>query len=493
MNLKELYKKYDDLLLRKKPVLWVLGFHIYLPLLVVLYLLLLLIGLAYPYNPVPWWNEYEDFFETLSLIMILPTILLAIMFVIRQIKFNSRRIHVHLPYRKSFGNMLYFFVLFGLIIALPFVGSIGATFRASMSLDIEEFTEDMQELSDGVSHFKMSKYRVYDSLEIAEIQARRESSIEYVEDDYAEEVGVKTAEAIPYYSDGSSYTYELNETKDSLMFYREKWNPRYYYSYNEMDTISIDSAIKEIKNFIAVSSKYQGELSLMNAEEIFKRNLSSERTYTRNDTNVTPAFNYFLNHEAFENNTRVHREYIDKSGPFFVKEGNFWMYYMLFALGLSILLIIICSVKIVDFGWAMLVAALMPTIFGILFAITKYITHNFYNDGALIATTLLTICTLATIYVAFFSRFKPTVKRAFAIAFHCYVPILVAAYLNLIRDLRDCCSPDYDYERVCDCYNLLSHSQFDDFVLAASVILALVFTYFYGKYYRKQYIDPQSR
>ena len=506
MKLREIYKKYDDLLLRKKPVLWVLGLHIYLPLLLTLYAILFLIGLVYPFNPVPFWKDYEELYNTISLVMILPTILLAIMFIIRQIKFNSRRIHVQLPYRRSFGNMIYFFVLFGLIIALPFVGSIGATLKTKASLDIEEFKEDMVYLSIGGAHFRLEKYRVYDSLEWA---LRKQASMEYeesvepaaivddsttvesIDEESVLEEAVET-EAYSYY-DKSAYTYELNDTKDSLIFYREIWNLKYYYSYNELDTISIDSAKREMKKFIAVSSKYQGGLTLTDVDEIFTHNLNSNRTYTRSDSIVTPAFNHFLDHANYINNTRFHREYVDNSGPFFIKNSEFWLYYMLIALGLSILLLILCSVKIIDFGWAMLVAALMPTIFGILFAITLYISGSFHDDDEIIATILLILFTLSTVYIGFFSKLKPTLKRAFAIAFHCYIPILVAIFLNLIRDLRDCCNREYDYDRNCDCYEVLNYSQWSDFVLAASVLVILVATYFYGKYYRKQYVNPQNR
>ena len=72
--MKAYFKKIDHHLLQKYPNLWVLGVHIYLPIILVLNLVIGLTGLLYPLDPLPEFYRYRDFFQNTSVTMILPTI-----------------------------------------------------------------------------------------------------------------------------------------------------------------------------------------------------------------------------------------------------------------------------------------------------------------------------------------------------------------------------------------------------------------------------------
>ena len=337
MNLKSYFKKIDEQLLSSKPILWVLGVHIFIPILVVVALVLFLIGFLTPVNPLMPWYTYESSFEKLSMTMILPAILLAIVFIVRQVKFNSVRVHVKLPYSYGKSFFLYYLLCFWLITALPFAGNLGSYTRLSMRLDGQAYLQDKPILGDGFRHFYLEKYGLDD------------------EEHY-------------YYS---NYTYELNETRDSLILNRDFVT----YSYrNGLDTISVAQALKEIQAFIDVSHKYQGGVNKKNPEEILRLNLASERTYPKDQyRHKRPlAFNYLVNYGSFDNNVTYHENLTKRDSIYFIMKLEFWKFYLFVPLGLSMLLFVLCASRISDFGWGMLVVALLPTVFGISVGLADY-------------------------------------------------------------------------------------------------------------------------
>ncbi|MBO6518072.1 MAG: hypothetical protein JJ975_16155 [Bacteroidia bacterium] len=456
-RLKEIFQRVDAQLLKKKPIQWILGLHIFPVLVAVIGLVLFLIGTVYSLVPLPNWRDFREFFETLNMAMILPTILLTILFIIRQVKYNSKRVHLKLPHANSFAMYLYFIGIFILITAMPFTGNLGAFLKTGMVLNKTEFLQDQEALNRGYAHFRMTKRRVTDSDEHLDE--------EQLQDD---------ATGIYYLHD---QIYKLSPEGDKLIFKRKTLTSGYYamdqyVNYNSMDTVPLSQVYSEIEAFVEVAAKYQGKTTRTNPIDIVQHNLKAKKIhYGYGD--MTPAFNHFENYEQLDNNIYFNEQFEDNDGPYFIMSWSFWKFYWLLALGLATLLILLCSVNIRDFGWAMLSIALHPTVYGIVFALFMFVGD--FDDESL-ALGLLILFNLFAMFVAFGSNFKPTVKRAYAITLHVYAPILTAIYLTL--------------------FNEMSHGGFDDgfaeFVLICVVIVALVSTYAFGKYYKKQYVDPQG-
>jgi hypothetical protein len=459
------FRRLDDRLLRKRPVLWVLGVHIYIPLVILIAIILFILGASYSLTPLPRWGDFKDFYTSLNLIMTLPTIMLAILFIIRQVKFNSKRIHTSLPYRHSFTTFIYYFIVMVFITAMPMAGNVGAFMRAELELDIATYEADREVIDHNYAHMYRGK-RAIDS-----------GKYRYSDD--------------PYYDDSREYTiYQYNATKDSIIFFRN--SVARYYGRGYLDTISLDQARKEIRDFKEVAVRYGASFDQRTPDEMIRASCLAPKVYLQNSNDTHIAYNHIGNSEAFHAALNFNDHYRSHDGPYFVLEFEFWKFYLLLALGLAVLLIILCSVRIADFGWAMLITALQPTAFGIIFALILFALPNFHNDEEQVAFVLLLLFTAFAVFVAFFSNFKSTFRKAYAICLHIYIPLLITLFLALIRELRDCCSRLYA-EVHCDCVELLGHGDFEDFLFVTAVVSAIVATYFFGRFYRRIYINPQSK
>lgn len=472
MKFRSLFKQLDHRMLEKYPNLWVLGVHVYVPILVFLHLVIMAIGFIYPLSPLPDFYRYEDFFENISVTMILPTVLLVVIFVIRQVKFNSTRVHLTLPFRYQFLVFLYFFGLILSITALPMSGNLAAYIKTDIKLDQEHFEIDQKIMSKAFTHFFLEKSYIEDPEDCANAEENG-----YYYDNYNDRIG---------------YTrYELNQTKDSLIIYRHFVD--YSYS-NDLDTISIEDAYKEIDSFITIAAKYEGGVTKTDPRVIVQTNLNSDRYYSKDERNVRPAFDHLVSYGRFDNNVNFHNKLSHKNSFFFAAEWEFWRGYAFLALALSVLLIILCSVNIAEFGWGMLVVALHPTVFGIVAALTAFIFRDFDgNEAAWIAIILLAIFTLNALFFAFNPRFKPSLRRAFAIACHIYLPIVAAATLMLVKEAQDCCYLDTTWRDNCACYLPFTRSQFEMLTMGTVFFGTIVVTYIFGRYYKRQYTDPQIK
>lgn len=448
MKLKELYRKIDQQLLRKRPVLWVLGVHIYLPILLVSFLLLFLIGAAYSLVPLPQWRSFKDFFETINLAMVLPTILLVITFIIRQVKYNSKRVHLKLPHNKSFVIFLYFMAFFFVVSALPFAANFGALCKTGMVLNKAQYEKDIKVLNEGYCHFYMVRVKSHTS------------AIDQLEESEYEQL-----------YNHQEMLYKMNPTKDSLILYRKYLEYTYRSSfYNRFDTIPLEQAYTEMEEFIAVAEKYQGEVINSDPRQLVHANLTAnKKPYFGNGTEL--AFNHFVRHEALSNNVQFNDRYLDKSGPYFVLRLEFWEFYCLVAIGLAMFLIVLCSVKKADFGWSMLIVALQPTVYGIVLALSWFVSRS--AEEAIALFWLYFFIALA-LYIIFVSKFKSTLRHAYAIALHLYIPILVPVIMILTED-----------------YGRTHHSNSEDVAVVLSIISAFVSTYLFSWYYKREYINPE--
>ena len=115
------FKNWDVSISKSYPKIWILGVHIYLPILTIMALIFYAFGWAYNITNMPPMREVNDYGYGLLQFAILPMLLAGIMYFIRQIKFNSLRVHHHLPYKNPYLSFITFVIVFFIITATPFI------------------------------------------------------------------------------------------------------------------------------------------------------------------------------------------------------------------------------------------------------------------------------------------------------------------------------------------------------------------------------------
>ncbi|MFY0644557.1 MAG: hypothetical protein JXR19_08855 [Bacteroidia bacterium] len=280
-----IFKKWEDRLLKSNPTMWILGVHYFVPIILIVGAILFAIGFAYQYDlqHTPYY-ELGSFFGVLTLLMSLLSILLLIMFIIRQVRFNTHRIHHRLPYKKGFFFFVSFFIVIASISTLPVMGNLGS--------------------------YVKSYYQT------AEVRA-----------------ALYEAEANDYYNnwDGSVTDEQFAEMvqNKSKMFYPAKW--------------------------------------------------------------------------------------------------DFWNVYLVFSLFIAMMLFAICSTTPRDFGWSMLISALIPICYGILFAVLE-IAGGIGSERT-IGVGLMTFFVLLTAFIGLIRPNGSSAKsNAFAISLYIGSPMVVFLY-----------------------------------------------------------------
>ncbi len=126
MTKRSAFSKLEDKMVKKFPNLWILGLHIFLPVVLTANAVLFTIGYFYKYDLSQPWYELGDFFGGVTLLMTLLSILLFTLFIIRQVRFNTHRIHHRLPYKQGISFFIGFFLIFSAISALPVMANLGS-------------------------------------------------------------------------------------------------------------------------------------------------------------------------------------------------------------------------------------------------------------------------------------------------------------------------------------------------------------------------------
>lgn len=139
----ELLKKIDDRLRKKSPFTWIIGGHIYIPLLLVLNAAFFILGYVesaandYANRGIPYDEEYASG----MLVGVLISLGLLIAFCIRQIKYNSTRIVFNLTDRGYFRFFTSYFLILTLLANIPLIGNAGRYVQINSAIEVYENTE----------------------------------------------------------------------------------------------------------------------------------------------------------------------------------------------------------------------------------------------------------------------------------------------------------------------------------------------------------------
>lgn len=322
MKFKEYFKEIDESILKKSPFHWVIGWHIFIP--VILVLALFGKGLSFIY-PVRLYYSNLGKISFISYFFYFLCFIVFILFIIRQIRYNSSRIHHRLPFIRSNSNYFSYVVIIFMLSVIPLIPFEFYTFRVNQDINsrTDNFEKDIRILDAGIKFFYNEEVVWYPGYGFGGLH--RDFYRSYVSD-------IPDLELIESFMDVSRrFGIKLSETDPKVIYSR-----------------SFDSEPKFYSYLIANS-----EIS----SSIDKHKESHYDVYTYYDSLIR---NYNFNREYALN-----------------REGSLYSL-IYFAIGFAFLLWIFVSVPAVEFGLSVLWAVLISILVGILIGVS-YAMDN--SDG----------------------------------------------------------------------------------------------------------------
>jgi hypothetical protein len=485
--MKKRFKDWDIKISKKYPKIWILGIHIYLPLLVFSALLFYALGWAFYTSDVPRMKEVNEYGFGILQFAIIPMVLVAILYAIRQIKYNSLRVHHHMPYKNPYLSFITYFVVFFILTAVPLMAGIGLHHKFSLQIDERQYIEDLSILNKGYSHFYQSDF----------------SNTEYLQDDMAEIIEGTDAVDLEYRTVKSILnTYRIDEKSKNLILYRHSAYSAVNGSYIGdtslhcfaklgWDTISVEQAYKEMSDFMAIAPKYYAKIKQTNVQQILEQHLTHVSLYRDVQDYKSPDFNLIEHRTRFEDVLETYASVVTIDDVFFGAAFYFWVFYIITPLVLSSLLLIVCSVKIADFGWAMLVIALAGMFMMIANGLLD--VSNRANGDAELQFNLLLITLLIVVFLIMIvsKNLKSQISKAFTVAFQLMIPFAIFAYFAILDQLHECPYRGEYYLEQCEDFEFFESQAYYMTAYGICVLICLTGIYIFNQVYTKKYVHPR--
>ncbi len=486
MKLMEFYKSIDAKLLKSKPKLWVWGAHIFIPLVLAALLIPYGAGWLFDIEPLPDVDDLSSVCDKIGVFMIAVVLLLGVLFYIRQIRFNALRVHHFLPYKNPFQHYVVFALALILITATPHTFTLGVNHKLNFHLNEAQYMKDLKVMNRGYTHF--------------------------VEDDAYENWFYKTRDY--KWDSEAKRTYKLDEATGKLIVYRYKLRsmptpssfresedfvdhdileePMEYpenYDKNIMwDTITRAEAEEEIKAFLSVSTKYGGEVmaKFSNPQDMIDSHL------LRNEYNFgvkSPDREYFdalIDKHRLQEVSELYNEVIQPSYQFNEVTLDYWKGYIFFGLALASLLFVITATKRADFGWGMLVFVLTLILF---FVVTEVFLDGLVRWRYKFGVGLFSFIGIYLAVLLWKGRFRK-VKKAFAVAAHLYVPMVVAFIYEAFDNFHHCPYDGYNRQEMCSGYEYFTSEVYDNMIYYSVLLSFFVAIWVFNRFYTRKYVHP---
>lgn len=477
----QLFKSYDEKILKSKPLVWITALHWILPLAIILCVLTYLYGWFLPYDIELTSNEVGDFIYPAIWITVICVIILVVVYFIRQIRFNALRVHHSLPYQKPYLHFFIFLITLIGITAIPHMASLGALHKSQSSIDQDTVAADLEILDLGVTHFVAKERFInysesqYDTLnEVLKKKIIKENSSENNESWHSEY-------KLPSYFIKSDTVYL---TRSSMSGYN-------YNNYGDLLFITLAQAKKEIADFRIVAQKYGGRFKdITPMQQILDRATFSENGAVVNYNNSSyQDFNSIHNEYDLKQHYSLHKSILAKDKMFYAGSWSFWKYYFILPFFLSLLLYVLSVTKLSDFGWSLLISSLTFVFGGILSGLFSVLTSFDYSQfgSEWFYLVLMSVFLLIYIYIIHYSSIASSRKRTFAIALHLLVPFIFWFYWLLGDELHEC---RYGYEMCTSHEEVMSSSAYMDLGYFLLVLACTASVYLFNRYYTQQYVNP---
>jgi hypothetical protein len=480
--MKELFKSYDEQVLKSKPLIWITALHWILPLALILCVLTYLYGWFLPYSIELTSSKVGDFIYPAVWIATVCVIILLVVYFIRQLRFNALRLHHSLPYKKPYLHFFIFLITIFTFTAIPHMASLGALHKCQFSIDEYEVASELGVLERGITHFvaneRFINYRQsqYDTL--SNILKKK-----IIEENISENNERWNSE----YKQPSYFVAD-----DTVYLIRCSMNSYSYNHYGDLGYLTLAEAKKEISDFRKVANKYGGRFSNRTPmEHIRERADYSEKGIVLHYSENSGDYNAIKNLSELNKHYSLHQDILQKDNSFYAGSWSFWKYYFTLPFFLSLLLYILSASQRVDLGWALLVGALSFVIGGVLTGLFSVLTSFSWEQHALEWFWLLMISAFLIIYLYIIhgSSLRSGIKRAFAIALHLLSPILFWFYWVLGDEIHASRNQDemYDLHQ-----EVLPSAVYYDLGYLLLIAVCLVGIYLFNRYYTQRYVYPKD-
>jgi hypothetical protein len=478
--MKELFKSYDEQVLKSKPLIWITALHWILPLALILCVLTYLYGWFLPYSIELTSSKVGDFIYPAVWIASVCVIILLVVYFIRQLRFNALRLHHSLPYKKPYLHFFIFLIIIFTFTAIPHMASLGALHKCQFSIDEYEVASELGILERGITHFAANNRMDYHSLADFDTLS----------------VSKKERATLRIDAQRNGYTYDeykrhsYSQVGDSIHLARVSM--KYNNSSNTLEVISLIEAKEEVRLFKEVAFKYGGRFSNRTPmEHIRERADYSEKGIVVSYSDNSGDYNAIKNLSELNKHYSLHQDILQKDNSFYAGSWSFWKYYVTLPFFLSLLLYILSASQRVDLGWALLVGAISFVIGGVLTGLFSVLTSFSWEQHALEWFWLLMISTFLIIYLYIIhgSSLRSGIKRAFAIALHLLSPILFWFYWVLGDEIHASRNQDamYDLHQ-----EVLPSAVYYDLGYLLLIVVCLVGIYLFNRYYTQQYVYPRD-
>jgi hypothetical protein len=426
-------------------------------------------------------QEVEGFIFPVAWITGVCVVILLVIFFMRQIRFDALRVHHSLPYKKPYLHFFIFLITLSSITAIPHLASLGGLHKCRYSIDESVVRSDLAVLDNGVAHFVLDQKKIF-----------------YSQSEYTELPLVLQQIAIEIDVEGNGNEYHryslpcYNLIGDSIYLSLKSMNNQY--AYFSLEALSLEDAKVEIEEFKKVAYKYGGRFKdLTPREHIDQMLLFIQQGSVLNFNDNNQTYNTIMNHDELRQHYSLHDDILDAGDSlFYAGPWKFWKYYLLLPFLLSLLLYVLCAVKLMDFGWALLVGSLTFVFGGILtgLSIALGLISNSHNELEWFWLVLITAFLLTYLFIIHFSALRSVIKRAFAIALHILTPVIFWFYWILGDELHEVYNYNADFGT--DHYEILDENSYYALGYSLLLVICLISISLFNRHYTKQYVHPKS-
>jgi len=346
-----IFKKIDSNIIKIHPFHWIIGWHKFIPIILGIALFGIAIGFLFPTIVYNYYSD--DGVESSAVFIGFISLMAFILFVIRQVKYNSFRIHHHIPYAHSIMLFFAFWLIAFLFSLLPFVPIQVHTWRINQRINsiTKNLKTDTKILNEGSAFFAADRINNSSRTYLKELE--------------------KNASSAQFNKRDRNYNYNMLIDDNGVIIYKFPYNFGYYNYQRKLPIhLSKNEALDLINSFIETAKRYDIKLKETDAELIY-----SQRKAYNLEKNTSDSNNYSLfvlkgddyPADAYNQMMRFYDRYNYDTDNSYVNE--FLLITLIFAGFVALLLWIFISVPMADFGFSILAAVILMIFSGIAIAI----------------------------------------------------------------------------------------------------------------------------
>ena len=406
-----IFKKIDSTIIKKHPFHWIIGWHKFLPIIIGVAFFSIVIGFLFPTTVYDYYSD--DGVETTGVFIGFISLMAFVLFIIRQVKYNSFRIHHHIPYAHSIMLFFAFWLIAFLFSLLPFVPYQVHTWRINQKINsiTNNLKRDTKILNEGSTFFTANQIDNDSRIHLKELE-KKTSSMQFDKRD-------------------RNFNYNIIIDDNGVVIYKLPYNFGYYNYQRKLPIhLSKKEALTLINSFTETAKHYNIKLKETDAELIY-----SQRKAYNLGGNTSNLNNYSL--FVFEGNDYPADAYNQMMGFYdrynyddnsYVNE--FLLATLIFAGFVALLLWIFISVPMADFGFSILAAVILMIFSGIAIAIMAL--GSFASEESI--QFFLWFLILVIFLIAFSGTHKTRFQRIMQIVSHYTVSVMAILVILIIED-----------------------------------------------------------